>query len=93
MVYLLFLHRLEDLNDAFLIIVNINTLKDFTVFPSPNFPNNFIVILLTEKRDMVLVRNPNLMGWEKYNCTTLKEKSLKLSATAWLSKALRVITK
>jgi len=64
MVYLLFLHRLEDFNDAFLIIVNINTLKDFTVFSSPNFPNNFIVILLTDQRDMVLVRNPKFNGWE-----------------------------
>uniref|UniRef100_A0A0A9E8H2 Cka2 n=1 Tax=Arundo donax TaxID=35708 RepID=A0A0A9E8H2_ARUDO len=44
---LLFLHRLKDLNNAFLIIVNIDSLKDFTVFPSPNFPDNFIIILLT----------------------------------------------
>ena len=93
MVYLLFLHRLEDFNDAFLIIVNINTLKDFTVFSSPNFPNNFIVILLTDQRDMVLVRNPKFNGLGKYNCTIVREKDLKLSVTAWLSKGLRVITK
>jgi MarR-like DNA-binding transcriptional regulator SgrR of sgrS sRNA len=56
-VYLLFLHRLEDLNDAFLIVVNIDALKDFTVFSSTNFPDNFIVILLTDQKEIVLVRN------------------------------------
>jgi hypothetical protein len=56
-IYLLFLHRLEDLNNAFLIIVNIDALKDFTVFPPSNFPDNLIVILLTDQRDIILVRN------------------------------------
>jgi hypothetical protein len=56
-IYLLFLHRLEDLNNAFLIIDNIDALKDFTVFPPSNFPDNLIVILLTDQRDIILVRN------------------------------------
>jgi hypothetical protein len=56
-IYLLFLHRLEDLNNAFLIIVNTDALKDFTVFPPSNFPDNLIVILLTDQRDIILVRN------------------------------------
>lgn len=47
--YLLFLHRLEYLDDAFLIVVNIDAFKDFTIFTSSNFPDNFIVILLTVK--------------------------------------------
>jgi uncharacterized membrane protein YkvA (DUF1232 family) len=46
---LLFLHRLEYLDDAFLIVVNIDAFKDFTIFTSSNFPDNFIVILLTVK--------------------------------------------
>ena len=49
--YLLFLDRLKDLNDAFLIIVNIDAFKDLTIFTSSNFPDNFIVILLTGQRD------------------------------------------
>jgi hypothetical protein len=48
--YLLFLDRLKDLNDAFLIIVNIDAFKDLTIFTSSNFPDNFVVILLTGKR-------------------------------------------
>lgn len=49
---LLFLDRLKDLNDAFLIIVNIDAFKDLTIFTSSNFPDNFIVILLTGQRDI-----------------------------------------
>jgi hypothetical protein len=48
MDYLLFLDRLQDFNNTFLIIVNIDSLKDFTVFASSNFPDNFVVILLTD---------------------------------------------
>lgn len=48
--YLLFLDRLKDLNDAFLIVVNIDAFKDLTIFTSSNFPDNFIVILLTDQR-------------------------------------------
>jgi hypothetical protein len=47
MNYLLFLHRLENFDNAFFIVVDINTLKDLAVFSSPNFPDNFIIILLT----------------------------------------------
>ena len=36
---------------------------DFSDAPK-DFPDNFIVILLNDQRDMVIVRNPNSMGWE-----------------------------
>lgn len=49
--YLLFLDRLKDLNDAFLIIVNIDAFKDLTIFTSSNFSDNFIIILLTVQGD------------------------------------------
>lgn len=58
---LLFLDRLKDLNDAFLIIVNIDAFKDLTIFTSSNFSDNFIVILFTPLHGERLVV-PILLG-------------------------------
>lgn len=44
---LLLLDRFKDLNDTFLIISTMNTLKDLAVFASPNLPYHFIIILFT----------------------------------------------
>ena len=46
--HLLFLDRFKDLDNAFLIVSNVYTLKNFTVFSPSNFLNNLIVILITE---------------------------------------------
>ena len=50
MLYLLFLDRLEDLDYAFLVVDDVDTLKHFTVFASTNFPNNFVVVLIPVKK-------------------------------------------
>ena len=46
-LYLLFLNRLEDLDYASLIAINIYAFKNLAVFSPSNFPNNLIVILIT----------------------------------------------
>lgn len=45
--YLLFLNRLKDLDNASLLVWYVYAFKDLTVFPSSNFPNNLIIILVT----------------------------------------------
>lgn len=47
--HLLFLHRLENLDDAFLVVDNVNTFKDFTVLPSAHLPDYLIVVLIPAK--------------------------------------------
>ena len=60
--HLLFLDRFKDLDNAFLIVGNIYTLKHFTVFSPSNFPNNLIVILFTEYKqcEMKILGNVHL---------------------------------
>ena len=60
--HLLFLDRFKDLDNAFLIVGNIYTLKHFTVFSPSNFPNNLIVILFAEykKCEMKILGNVHL---------------------------------
>ena len=60
--HLLFLDRFKDLDNAFLIVGNIYTLKHFTVFSPSNFPNNLIVILFTEykQHEMKILGNAHL---------------------------------
>ena len=43
--HLLFLHRLEDFDYAFLVVDNVYPLKHFTVFASANFPHDLVVVL------------------------------------------------
>ena len=47
--HLLFLHRLENLDNALLVVDNVNTFKDFTVFASANLPDYLIVVLIPAK--------------------------------------------
>lgn len=48
--HLLFLNRLEDLDYASLIAINIYAFKNLAVFSPSNFPNNLIVILITGRK-------------------------------------------
>ena len=50
--HLLFLDRFKDLDYAFFVVGNIYTFKNLTVFSPSNFPNNFIVLLITEFKKM-----------------------------------------
>lgn len=47
---LLFLHRLQDLDDALLIVNDVDAFKDFTVLASANLPDHLIVILISGER-------------------------------------------
>lgn len=60
--HLLFLDRFKDLDNAFLIVGNIYTLKHFTVFSPSNFPNDLIVILFTDYKqcEMKILGNVRL---------------------------------
>ena len=43
---LLFLHRLQDLDDALLVVDDVDAFKDFTVLASANLPDDLIIILV-----------------------------------------------
>ena len=45
-LHLLFLNRLEDLDDTSVFAGDIDALKHLTVFSPPHFANNFIVVLI-----------------------------------------------
>ena len=48
--HLLLFDRLEDLDDTSFIVCNIYTFKYLTVFSPSNFPDNLIIILITEHK-------------------------------------------
>lgn len=51
--YLFLFDRLENLDDALLVVHNVNTFKHFAVFASANLSDNFIVVLIpVEERDV-----------------------------------------
>lgn len=47
--HLLLLDRLQDLDDALLLVLQINALKDFAVFASAHFPQHLVVVLVPVK--------------------------------------------
>ncbi len=73
--YLLLLHRLQNLDDAFLIIVHIDALKHFAVLAATNFPNDFIVVLVSVQQAEVT----SLLELLK---TNLKQQPMLLAPTA-----------
>lgn len=47
---LLLLNRFQDFDNAFCIRDDIHTFEDFTILPSSNLPDNFIVILTVPEK-------------------------------------------
>jgi hypothetical protein len=51
--YLFLFDRLENLDDALLVVHNVNTFKHFAVLAPANLSDNFIVVLIpVEERDV-----------------------------------------
>ncbi len=51
--YLFLFDRLENLDDALLVVHNVDTFKHFAVLASANLSDNFIVVLIpVEERDV-----------------------------------------
>lgn len=54
----LLLHRLQDLDNAFLIISGIDVFKHLTVFRPSNFPHHLVGIMYTDSSSMKLKAYP-----------------------------------
>ena len=50
---LLLFDGLEDFDDAFLIIDDVDALKDLAVFASPHFPDHLVIVLIPAQRHAV----------------------------------------
>lgn len=58
--YLFLLHWFKNLNDTFLIVSAVNTLKHLTIFSSPHLPHNLIIILVPVKRTPLSKEGKNI---------------------------------
>ena len=54
-LYLFLFDRLENLDDALLVVHNVNTFKHFAVLASANLSDNFIVVLIPAQEHGVKV--------------------------------------
>lgn len=63
--YLLLFHRFEDLDDALLVVDNIDTLKYFTIFASAHLSDDFIVVLVpADQRNVSVIPTMMQTGYE-----------------------------
>ena len=52
--YLLLLDRLQDLDDAFLIVMDIDALKHFAVLATTHFADHLVVVLISVQKTFVI---------------------------------------
>lgn len=72
-LYLLFLNRLKDLDNATLIAIHIYPFENLAVFSPPYFANNLVIILITETSTDTKANDTKMYKIKKNNVEQWKQ--------------------